>query len=375
VTDSHGLISSLQAAYKVADDFDVTAPGVKILSPANGARVALPASHQITISGVFTEETDIDTVLVNGEAAQVSGATWTATVTATLGSNMIQAVALDAAGNASAPDLVDVIAEPAFGVDFTVTPAVAAVNSVVAYTAVITAGEAMTATVLFPFSVEAVDPSNGSATTGLLDLQSPVSWEGVVAPGQPVTIQWQGVATEPISRTISALVQREQTLPRFSQDVSTQITGAPLGVTLASFEAQVRPDHLLVIWETNTEIDNRGFNLYRSTSAAGPERQLNATLIPSQSPGNAGGFVYTWEDRADLQAGTTYFYWLDDVDFTGSATRHGPVSVEFSIPTAVQVSGFSASSAPDSGPSMAGMLPALLVLLAAAFVAVRRLRM
>ncbi len=69
---------------------------------------------------------------------------------------------------------------------------------------------------------------------------------------------------------------------------------------------------------------------------------LNAALIPFQSQGNPGGFVYTWEDRADLVPGTTYYYWLQDVDLSGATTLHGPVSVDYSVPTAVTLTGVSA---------------------------------
>ena len=112
---------------------------------------------------------------------------------------------------------------------------------------------------------------------------------------------------------------------------------APMAVTMADFSAAQTGDAVLLTWETNSELENRGFNLYRGVDPSAPDRQLNDALIPSQSPGNPGGFIYTWEDRADLVAGTTYYYWVEDVDFNGVATRHGPVSVDYSVPTAVRV--------------------------------------
>ena len=123
-----------------------------------------------------------------------------------------------------------------------------------------------------------------------------------------------------------------------------QFTFSPLAVTLADFSAVQQGDFVLLTWETNSELNNRGFNLYRGTSEAGPDRQLNETLIPSQSQGNPGGFIYTWEDRADLVPGTTYFYWVEDVDISGAATLHGPVSVDFTVPTAVTLNSMEASS-------------------------------
>ena len=117
----------------------------------------------------------------------------------------------------------------------------------------------------------------------------------------------------------------------------------PLSVTLAEFYAAQQADAILVTWETASELGNRGFNLYRGTSPAGWDRQLNAALIPSQSQGSPGGFVYTWEDRADLVPGVTYYYWLQDVDTSGAMTMHGPVSVDFGVPTAVTLGGVDAS--------------------------------
>lgn len=149
-------------------------------------------------------------------------------------------------------------------------------------------------------------------------------------------------------------------------------SSAPLAITLAGFSAVQQGDMALVSWETASELDNLGFNLYRGVDPSGPDRQLNATLIPSQSPGSSGGFSYTWEDRADLSPGVTYFYWVEDVDIQGATTMHGPVSVDFSVPTAVRVTGLAASSAPGSQPGWPAGLAALSAILAAAALIDRR---
>ncbi len=126
----------------------------------------------------------------------------------------------------------------------------------------------------------------------------------------------------------------------------TAFSGSPLAVTLSEFSVAQQDAAVLVSWETNSEIDNRGFNLYRGTTPDGWDRQLNELLIPSQSQGNPGGFVYTWLDEADLAAGTTYYYWLEDVDVNGATALHGPVSVDFGVaPTAVTLGSVSASPA------------------------------
>ncbi|MFZ2360762.1 MAG: hypothetical protein WA040_15585 [Anaerolineae bacterium] len=125
----------------------------------------------------------------------------------------------------------------------------------------------------------------------------------------------------------------------------------------------------MTTWETASELGNMGFNLYRGTSPAGPDRQLNDLLIPSQSLGNPGGFVYTWDDYADLVPGTTYYYWLEDVALSGATTLHGPVSVDFAAPTAVTLSGVNAQG---GAPALPPTVIALVVLAALAAIAVAR---
>ncbi len=182
----------------------------------------------------------------------------------------------------------------------------------------------------------------------------------LVGDGQTVPVSF-AAGTSVYGKTIAArfrVYPTIQSLRVFWPDAAPQPSGgafggeveaytwafSPLGVTLADFSAVQDGNQVLLVWETNSELENRGFNLYRGTSSAAPDRQLNETLIPSHSQGNPGGFVYTWEDRADLVSGTSYFYWVEDVDIYGRATMHGPVSVDFVVPTAVQLSSVTASS-------------------------------
>lgn len=132
----------------------------------------------------------------------------------------------------------------------------------------------------------------------------------------------------------------------------------PLAVTLASFSAAQQSDAVQLAWETTTELNNFGFNVYRGRSQVGPDRKLNEAFIPSQSPGNSSGFIYTWDDRADLTPGTSYFYWVEDVSTSGATTLHGPVSVNYQAPTAVRLSGMDAS--PAAPLALPGVLPVAL---------------
>jgi len=116
----------------------------------------------------------------------------------------------------------------------------------------------------------------------------------------------------------------------------------PTAITLASLTATPQDKAVLVTWETASELDNVGFNLYRSATAAGPYTQLNDTLIPPQFPGKVMGGDYEWLDT-DVQPGIVYFYKLEDLDVKGVSTFHGPVSTSVvTTPTAVGLRSVSA---------------------------------
>ena len=101
----------------------------------------------------------------------------------------------------------------------------------------------------------------------------------------------------------------------------------PTAVELASFTAtpQAWTRSILIEWETVSEVDNLGFNLYRAESPDGRQIRLNASLIPSQGPGSPIGFKYSFADRTAL-TGRTYYYWLEAVDVYGMTASYGPVS-------------------------------------------------
>lgn len=119
----------------------------------------------------------------------------------------------------------------------------------------------------------------------------------------------------------------------------------PTAVELTSFTAEAEEAGVRVMWETASELNNVGFNLYRATSVDGPWTQLNATLIPAQMPGSAMGATYTWLDEA-VEPGQAYFYRLEDIDTKGVSTFHGPVSTGGTAsPSAVAMQGFAAQGA------------------------------
>ena len=102
----------------------------------------------------------------------------------------------------------------------------------------------------------------------------------------------------------------------------------PTAIDLVSFTAEPDAPGVTLTWETGTEIDNAGFNLYRAASESGPYAKVNAALIAAQGDAVSGA-SYSFTDNPG--AGT-FYYKLEDVDYYGASTHHGPVQVTLAPP-------------------------------------------
>jgi hypothetical protein len=95
-------------------------------------------------------------------------------------------------------------------------------------------------------------------------------------------------------------------------------------------------------WQTATEVNTAGFNVYRASSEEGPFTRINPQLIPSEGSAVSGA-SYTFIDE-NVDAGQTYCYRLEDVELDNSIQQHEtfcdtvptagwwvPVTVAFSV--------------------------------------------
>jgi len=84
---------------------------------------------------------------------------------------------------------------------------------------------------------------------------------------------------------------------------------------------------VLLSWETASEVDNLGFNIYKAEAPEAEKVRVNPAMILSKAMGGTSGAFYEYLDE-DVETGKTYFYWLEAVDFALTKTLYGPISAE-----------------------------------------------
>jgi len=98
---------------------------------------------------------------------------------------------------------------------------------------------------------------------------------------------------------------------------------ASLPVCLVSFSAGVEGASIILEWITESELENLGFNIYRSIDPNTQFNIINDQLIPGAGTSSSRN-EYEYIDK-DVTNGLTYLYKLEDVDYSGDTELHGPV--------------------------------------------------
>jgi len=93
-------------------------------------------------------------------------------------------------------------------------------------------------------------------------------------------------------------------------------------VDLSWFKATPQDDHILLEWETATELNTSGFYVLRSTNINGPFNpgsRINPILIRAKSLDDGGFLLPHQYEHRDWTAlpGVTYFYVLEEIDLSG----------------------------------------------------------
>jgi len=161
-------------------------------------------------------------------------------------------------------------------------------------------------------------------------------------PGEQMVVTFSVLVNDPLPPDATSIINTAQAnsteYPIVIRDtVIDPARPDPTAVTLLAFGAAPAPGGLLISWQTATEIDNLGFNLYRGQGGA-PVR-INTDLVPAQAPGSPMGARYEYLD-ADVAPGSAYNYWLEAIDILGGSDWHGPIAAETaSLPPEVRLVG------------------------------------
>lgn len=106
--------------------------------------------------------------------------------------------------------------------------------------------------------------------------------------------------------------------------ITTGQTG-PTAVHLTELFGEASPLGTVIFWQTASEIDTVGYNLWRSDTIAGQYVKINETLIPGEGSTEQEA-SYSHTDSAGCGA-SSCFYKLEDLDTHGVSTFHGPIEV------------------------------------------------
>ncbi len=116
-------------------------------------------------------------------------------------------------------------------------------------------------------------------------------------------------------------------------DTSTKVSGTNCTITLGGAATAVTMIDLSAVgynnsvdlrWVTGIESDHLGFNVFRSDEDGSNFIQINSSLIRNFSTSTDYHGRYRFIDY-EVNNGSRYYYYVQDVAFNGTMTMHGPV--------------------------------------------------
>jgi len=123
--------------------------------------------------------------------------------------------------------------------------------------------------------------------------------------------------------TVFALSMNFSAEAQFDMGETSVDTSLP--VALSSFIAIRDGDIITLLWKTESEVDNLGFNIYRSDAKDGKYVKVNAELIVGDGT-SATPHDYSFTDEI-VETGKIYYYYIEDVDFSGEVNKSHIIEV------------------------------------------------
>jgi len=139
-----------------------------------------------------------------------------------------------------------------------------------------------------------------------------------------------------------------------SSNCNITMSNAATAVSLKELKAIPYADAVQIVWQTNTEINHIGFNVYRSNKEGSVFQQINKELIKNFEDSTSAKGNYSFNDY-DVQDKNTYYYYIEDLEVSGMTRLHGPVwaTVDSTLSNAPTPGGNTGSNPdnPDDGGS------------------------
>ena len=110
--------------------------------------------------------------------------------------------------------------------------------------------------------------------------------------------------------------------------IALEVSDITLPVELSIFTAESHIDGVLLRWRTESETNNLGFHIYRSQQKAGEYVHITLALIKGQGS-DSTPYDYSFLDET-AEEGQSYWYLIEDIDFSGITEKSDPIQVGFS---------------------------------------------
>ncbi len=111
-----------------------------------------------------------------------------------------------------------------------------------------------------------------------------------------------------------------------SFQVTTFLNGDTNPVELSSFTISSVAGRVVIEWTTQTESENLGFLVFRSTSPTGSKERLTQNMIQGALNSETHN-DYRWEEPVE-EEGVIYYYWIADVATDGTMRFYGPKRIK-----------------------------------------------
>jgi hypothetical protein len=114
-----------------------------------------------------------------------------------------------------------------------------------------------------------------------------------------------------------------------------------LPVTTSVFTATPADKGVVVKWRTESELNNLGFDVYRSESLDGTFIKVNQTRIPGAGT-DGTPHSYRFIDE-NVEVGNTYYYYIEDISYDGLRNRSHTIRVTVDVTGKLKVVGLTPS--------------------------------